>query len=126
MAKKITIAVLALLLVGGALWQNIYINDSTEKMQALLEPVAAALSEKNWNDALASAKILNLEWDKEKRIYGALFDHEELDLISAAALRLNSFCEIRNLEGALSEAASFAYYIKHLKEIDSIRWENIF
>ncbi len=126
MAKKITTAVLLLLLIGGALWQNIYINRATERTRMLLKPVVAALHEESWEKALASAKALDLSWNKEKRIYGAIIDHEELDLISATTVRLISFCKIQNLEGALSEAAAFDYYIEHLKEIDSVRWENIF
>lgn len=126
MAKKITIAVLMLLLMGGALWQTVYINGATERMTALLEPVVAALNDENWDEALASAKVLNASWNREKKIYGALIDHEELDLISATAIRLYSFCVIRDIEGALSEAAAIAYYIEHLRDIDAVRWENIF
>lgn len=126
MAKRITTLCLLLLLVAGAVWQTVYINRVTENTKNLLEPVVAAINENDWEKANASAEKLNIAWNKQKRIYCAIIDHEEVDLISAAATRLNSFCRTQNAEGALSEAAALGYYIEHLRQIEQVRFENIF
>ncbi len=126
MAKKITLAVLIVLLLGGAWWQNAFINGATERLTAPLAKVRKALEKEDFDEAHAAAETFLAMWEKEKQTYEALFDHDDIDMISAIAKRMKSYCSTRFGQAALAETHALLFYINHLRDIDNLGWENIF
>ena len=126
MAKKITICVLLVLLIGGAYLQNVFFNNATERLEALLLAVQDALDKEDMAEANRAADVFYAQWEKEKQVYEALIDHEDIDLMSATAARLHSYCLSHYRQGALAETHALLFYIRHLRDVDNIRWENIF
>ncbi len=126
MAKKITICVLLVLIIGGSVWQHIYVTKATEDLSNDLNRVFDALQTDDFEQALAASQTFSENWEKEKSLYETLFKHEEVDLISASSARLTEMCGQGNKPEALAEAAETLYYINHIHEIDSIKFENVF
>ena len=126
MAKRIAIIVLLIIILGGALWQHIYVTDATEKLASDLEKVNEALIADDFLAAIDAAKTFKDNWEKEKQLFETLFEHEEVDLISASSARLQQMCAVGNKPEALAETAETLYYIHHIHNIDSVTWENIF
>jgi hypothetical protein len=125
MGKKITLALLLLLMVGGAILQNIYVNNATEELTSDLERVKTALEQDDFSAATAAADEFNANWEKEKSKFEAFFEHKEVDNISAAAKSLQSLCYSGSKEDALSHIAEEMFYINHIRDIDAIGWENV-
>lgn len=125
MAKKISIVVLFVLLIGGAWWQNVYITGTAEKLGALLSSVEQALEDEDMHQAIDISNAFHESWEKEKQCFEALLNHDDIDMISATSARLRSFCATGYREYALAEAKALQFYIRHLSDLDSIRWENI-
>lgn len=126
MAKRIAIIVLLIIILGGSLWQHIYVTDATEKLASNLDKINEALTAEDFSTALNGAQSFKENWEKEKHLFETLFEHEEVDLISASTVRLLEMCAQSNKSEALAEAAETLYYIQHIHEIDSVKWENIF
>ena len=126
MVKKITICVLLLLIIGGAVLQHIYVTGATDELKSDLNQIYEALRSDNFEEALTASQTFSENWEKEKRLYETLFKHEEVDLISAGAARLSDLCAQMNKSEALAETSETLYYINHIHEIDSVKWENIF
>ena len=126
MAKKISIAVLFVLLIGGAWWQNAYITGTAEKLGALLTSIEQALENEDMQQAASAADAFHASWENEKQRFEALLDHGDIDMISAASERLRSYCATGYRENALAETKALQFYIRHLSDLDSISWENIF
>jgi hypothetical protein len=126
MGKKITLAILLLLVVGGAVLQNIYIKGTTEKLIDSLKSVETALGEGDLSEASAAADEFGTEWEKEKKLFEALFEHDEVDIISASVKSLQSYCRTGARDEALACVSETIFYIEHIKEIDTLGWENIF
>lgn len=126
MAKRIAIIVLLIIILGGALWQHIYVTDATEKLASNLDKINEALTVEDFSAALDGAQSFKENWEKEKPLFETLFEHEEVDLISASTVRLLQMCAQDNKSEALAETAETLYYIHHIHDIDSVKWENIF
>ncbi len=126
MAKKITIAVLLALIIGGAFLQHAYVTGATDELKNDLKRVGEALQTDNFEKALAASQTFSQNWEKEKRLYEMLFKHDEIDLISSSAARLSEYCAQRSKPEALAETAETLYYIRHIHAIDSVSFENIF
>lgn len=126
MAKIIAVIILFILLVGCALWQNIYINTTAAELINDLEDLRLALNEDDDQKIIKKADSFVEKWKDRQHTYEALFEHEEVDMISATIMSIQSFCITGDKPHALAEIASTIYYFNHLIEIDSIRWENLF
>ncbi len=126
MAKRLTIITLLIIILGGALWQHIYVTNATNELADKLNQINDALVAEDFSSALKKAQTFKDIWEKEKHVFETLFEHEEVDLISASTARLQQLCAQSNKSEALAEMAETLYYIHHIHEIDSIKWENIF
>jgi hypothetical protein len=126
MAKKITMCVLLVLIIGGSILQHVYVTGATEKLKSDLNQVYDALHADEFEKALTAAQTFSENWGNEKNLYETLFKHEEVDLISSSAARLNELVAQANKSEALAVAAETLYYIHHIHDIDSVSFENIF
>ena len=126
MAKKIMMGVLLVLIIGGSFLQHLYVTGATENLKNDLNEVYSALQNDDFEKSLAAAHTFSENWEKEKSLYETLFKHEEVDLISSGAARLTEMCSQGHKPEALAETAETLYYINHIHEIDSIKFENIF
>ena len=126
MVKKITICILLALIVGVSFLQHHYVTGATKDLKNDLNKIYDALQSDDFEKALAASQTFSENWEKEKILYETLFKHEEVDLISSGAARLTEMCGQANKPEALAETAETLYYINHIHEIDSIKFENIF
>lgn len=126
MGKRIALLLLLALILGGALMQNIYVTNTSEDLINDLEIIKKTLDKDDYDSAMSAADEFALSWDKEKKTFEALFEHKEIDIISATSNSILSLCKSKEKAHALSEIASVMYYFEHLIEIDRIDWENIF
>jgi hypothetical protein len=126
MGKNITLIALLLLMLGGAIWQNVYIGQSADELTNSLEQVSTALEQGDADAALRKARDFDARWQKEKSAYEALFEHKEVDTISAKARSLIPLCADSTLPEARALADETLFYLDHIKAIDGLSWENIF
>ncbi len=126
MAKKIALAVLLLLVVGVAVLQNIYIGSATEELIADLEKVRSALEKDDLGAAAAAADMFSSKWEEKKRAFEAFFEHKEVDSISSTAKSLQSYCHTGSKEEALAHVSAAIFYVEHIRDIDTLGWENVF
>ena len=118
MGKRIVLLLLLALIIGGALLQNIYINKTATSLVNDLETIKNLLNKEDYQKAISEADEFVVSWEKEKKIFEALFEHKEIDIISATAKSIQSLCESNEKAHALSEIAAITYYFNHIMEID--------
>jgi phage shock protein A len=126
MGKKIVIGMLLALIIAAALFEYFYVKDASERLAAALEQVQSALARGDEDLAIKAAEEFNQSWEKEKQRLEALYDHEEVDIISATAKRIQSDCAAGDRDDALAEVSAALFYVNHLFEMIGVRWENIF
>ncbi len=126
MAKKITLALLLLLMVGGSILQNLYVDNATKELNKDLEQVKTALENEDFALAAAAADTFCANWEDEKSKFEAFFEHKEVDSISASAKSLQSYCHTESKEEALAHVSAAIFYIDHIRDIDTLGWENVF
>jgi len=67
MAKKIMLALLLLLMIGGSILQNHYVDNATMELTRDLEQVKTALENDDFALAAEAADTFCANWEKEKR-----------------------------------------------------------
>ena len=126
MVNRIAMIALLMLVLVGALLQNIYLNNATDRLVDHLEEVKTALEEDNASAAVDAVNTFCSIWDKEKSIYEMLFEHNEVDIISATVSSMRSYCISGDQANALANNAAAAYYIEHILQMDNLHCHNIF
>lgn len=126
MGKKIVIFALLALIIAAALIESFYVCSATEQLIAVLTHVQNALLLGDDAGACDAAKDFNEKWENEKQRLEALFKHEEVDVISATAKRIETCCAAGDRDDAMAEVAAALFYVNHLHEMICVRWENIF
>jgi hypothetical protein len=118
--------VLLLLMLGGAIWQCVYIRQATDALTGPLEQAVEALERHDTEKAAQAAYDFETVWQRQKLTYEALFEHKEVDIISAYSKKLPSLCTPGHTPDAMAMAQELLFYIEHVRDIDSFGWENIF
>ncbi len=126
MGKTIAILVLLALLLLAAIWQSIYIHNTTDTLTEQLEQVVSALEQNDIEKAAQGAKDFDDAWQLQKQTYETLFEHKEVDIISATAQKLPSLCDPDCVPEARAAAEEMLFYIEHIRDIDRLSWENVF
>lgn len=126
MGKRIAFFLFLILMVGGALLQNFYVTDTGTRLISHLEQIRAAVDTEDYTSAISEADAFCANWEKEKPLFEAIFEHNEVDVISATAKTMQSYCHSKDRDHSLAEIAAAIYYFNHIIKIDGIHWENIF
>ncbi len=125
MGKKIVMALLLAAILAAALAEYLYVEGASVRLTQALERVQAALQADDSIAAREAARDFSAQWECEKKRLEALYEHSEVDVISAAAKRIETYCDAEDTGNALAEVASGLFYVEHLREIIGVRWENI-
>ena len=113
-------------MVGGVIWQSVYIKCATDKLADSLMQVRDALKRGDADTAMRKANEFGALWEQEKSTYEALFEHKEVDTVSAKARSLPGLCTGSTLPQALSLTDEMLFLLDHIYCIDCLSWENIF
>ena len=125
MVKNIVILVLLALMLGAAIWQGAYIHHATDSLTDHLQQVVDALDHNDTEKAAQAAYDFDTAWQRQKFIYEALFEHKEVDIISASSKKLPNLCTSSCIPEAMAATHEILFYIEHIRDIDGVSWENI-
>jgi len=126
MVKRIALLVLLALLVGAAIWQRVYVRGITPRLTGALSEVTGALEQEDYERAVQKSEAFMHLWYKQKPTYEALFEHDEVDVITATGESVVSFCRSREAVHALADIEAILFHLEHIDLIDSVRWQNVF
>ena len=125
MGKNIAVLVLLALMLGAAVWQGVYIHNATDELAEQLDSIISALESNDTEKAAQAADDFDAAWQRQKMTYEALFEHKEVDIISATSKKLSSLCTPSRVYDAQAAAQEMLFYIEHIRDIDRLGWENI-
>ena len=109
MGKKIALIALIVFMLGAAVWQRVYIHNTTPKLLRGLDQISDSLERKDYAQAVQAADAFLGAWLKQKPTYEALFEHDEVDMITATAKSIHSFCKTEESAHALADIEAIKY-----------------
>lgn len=125
MGKRIGMIVLLVLLVAAAILQNSYVENITPTFLEMLDKVEESLEKEDFEQAIEDIDAFVDLWMAHRHTYEALFEHDEVDEISAIAESIRSFCITEEKPHALADIEAIKFLIHHINTIDEVRWFNI-
>ncbi|NLM03770.1 MAG: DUF4363 family protein [Clostridiales bacterium] len=125
MKVSIITLIILVLFFGGAIYGNIYINNSADQLTYEIEKLDESIDELNWDEAKIHMEGIMDNWQKIKKIWLTILEHEEVNNIDLLLGRLKRYVEIEESNDATSEIAALKLLIQHTTEKGSFKLVNI-
>jgi hypothetical protein len=119
-------AVIMVLLAGGSIWGNRYINTSTQKLVQSIEQIDERLDKQDWVQADSQLQVLKKDWDQTKDVWSVLVHHQEIDTIDISVMRLTEYVQANNSVLATGELAALRLLFEHISDTEALNLKNIF
>jgi hypothetical protein len=126
MRSYIIMAVIMVLLAGGSIWGNRYINTSTQKLVQSIEQIDERLDKQDWVQADSQLQVLKKDWDQTKDVWSVLVHHQEIDTIDISVMRLTEYVQANNSVLATGELAALRLLFEHISDTEALNLKNIF
>jgi len=127
--REITIIIIILIIIfGGAIYTQKYINETVNVLVDKLENLKTAIKEDKIGEEELEQKSDDIygEWQKINEKWSVIVLHDEIDLIETALIRMKSKIETGDTEGSMEDLDTSIFLVKHIKEKEKTSLKNIF
>ena len=119
-----------LMLVGGCVFESIYVNNSFDKLIDSLENFQEELDgqEENINTEyfIQKSKSIHEKWHKKVEVLKCLIWHSGIKEVEIGLARVEVYIKENDYKEATAEISSLIDYLEHYSDDFSISIENIF
>lgn len=127
--KEITIIILILIIIfGGALYTQNFLNNTADMLVSKLEILKTELENKNGEQQSLEKQTDDIygEWEDINEKWSIVVLHDEIDLIETSLIRMKSKIKTGNLDESMEDLDTSIFLLKHIKEKEKTSLKNIF
>lgn len=127
--KEFTIIfIILIIIVGGAIYTNNYLNDSSQKMVSMLEDLKQKVGHKenNMEELKTEVEKVYNEWENTEKKWAFIVLHSELDLIETSFVKMKAQIEEGELKKSMEEIETSIFLVNHISEKEKFCLKNIF
>lgn len=116
---------LLLVILGFSLWTGRYVEQHTERWNAMLEEIEDLARDEAWAEAEVRLETAYADWDASQTFFHTIMDHNELD--EAENLFAGAFAVCREADGADFHMllAQLMGQLRLLSETQSVSIKNV-
>lgn len=128
MKEFIIIFIILVVIIGGAMYTNNYLNYSSEILLSQINNIKQKIIQDNQNVEYIKedAQKLYNEWINIKRKWAFIVMHSELDLIETSFVKMKAQIEIGELDKSMEEIETSIFLVNHIKDNEKFCLRNIF
>lgn len=119
----ISIVIIIFIVIGDILLQK-YTENSFDLIEDKLSTIKDNLEDKE--KSLSQIDVVNEEWNKRFNILTCFLEHDELEKIKTQLVVIKSGVQVNDAEYAYEEIDKAIYILNHLKDKQSLKWDNLF
>lgn len=126
--KKTIIPVIIVIIafIGFSIWTQNFLNNTAQAMAEHLNIIEEAVSVEDWDLASNEIDKVKHKWGNIKKRWQMLIDHQEIDNIESALVRVYSWIDLEGRDDCLTELATLKLFVLHIPEREAFRITNIF
>lgn len=130
MKECVIIVTILIIIIGGALYIQHYLNSTStkivSKLQNLKEIINTNENSNERQEIQEEAEKIYGEWSETKNKWAVLVFHSELDLIETSLVKMKAEIEHGELSEGLKEIDTSIFLIEHISETEKFCLKNIF
>lgn len=129
--KELTIIfIILIIIIGGALYIDKYLQNSSEELVGMLEDLKEKINLLSENsdieDIKKDAKKIYNRWEETEEKWAFIVLHSELDLIETSFVRMKAQIEEGEFARSIEEIDATIFLVHHISEKEKFCLKNIF
>ena len=127
--KEITIIILILMIIfGGALYTQKFLNNTADMLVSKLENLKTELENNNKEQQNLEQQTdeIYVDWENINEKWSVVVLHDEIDLIETSLIRMKSKIKTGSLDESMEDLDTSIFLLKHIKEKEKTSLKNIF
>ena len=127
--KEITIIILILMIIfGGALYTQKFLNNTADMLVSKLENLKTELENNNKEQQNLEQQTDEIygDWENINEKWSVVVLHDEIDLIETSLIRMKSKIKTGSLDESMEDLDTSIFLLKHIKEKEKTSLKNIF
>ena len=126
MKAGVAFAVIFVLMCAAGVWTQAYLNNSARVLDDQAAALIDQVESESWTQAAGTVSALNDQWEKEKKLWLVLIEHEKIDLIDEAVHEAKMMIEIQEKPHSMEALGQFTFHIQDVPHKGRIGAANIF
>ena len=128
MKEFIIIITILMIIFGGALYTQNYLNNTSDRLVSKLENLKTDLESKIENQEKIEQQSDEIygEWEDINEKWSVVVLHDEIDLIETSLIRMKSKIETGSFDESMEDLDTSIFLLKHIKEKEKTSLKNIF
>lgn len=130
MRELIIIVTILIIIIGGAIYIQHYLDRSSSKIVTELENLKEKIKLSKVNEDREDIKIevnkIYDNWEKTEDKWAIIVFHSELDLIETSFIKMKSEIEDGDLSKSLEELETTIFLVEHISATEKFCLKNIF
>lgn len=115
-----------ILLITTWVFLYIFISQSTEEFNSLLNDMDKKIYNDNWDSTQSIYNAIHSKWTNKQSLLLISVNHEEIEKVNLSLEKLKKYIYIKDKSMTLGETAALKFLINHIKEKESLSIKNIF
>lgn len=130
MKELIIIFVILIIIIGGALYTDKYLKNTSEELARILEELKEKVNlvsnTNNIEEIKKDAANVYSKWEEIEEEWALIVLHSELDLIETAFVRMKAQIEEGELIKSIEEIDACIFLVNHISEKEKFCLKNVF
>lgn len=117
---------LFLIIILSGIIAELYLGNSARELCQYLDKAEEYTISSKWELAKNELHVMEIKWDKTKKIWAVLTDHSEIDSISISLSKAIKYVEEKEKPSSLAEISVLKELILHVPDKELPVLDNIF
>jgi len=126
MKAGVAFLIIFVLICAAGVWTQSYLNDSAEKLEDTANTLIEEVKSDRWEQAADTVSALNDQWEKDKKVWLMLIEHDKIDLIDEAIHEARMMVDIQEKPHSMEALGQFTFHIEDVPHKGRIGIANIF
>ena len=128
MKETIIIIIIISIIIGGDIYIDKYLKNSSEKIIDELNNLKEEINKKSPNQKELTKQAENIynKWQQTEEKWAIMVLHSELDQIEIALIKMKTEIKENNLDIGLEELETSLFLINHISEKEKFCLKNVF
>ena len=128
MKETIIIITILTIIIGGDLFINNYLKDTSQSLIGDLKDLKNKINDGSYEikELTKEAKKIDNKWQETERTWAIIVLHSELDQIETSLIKMKTEIKEDNLDIAQEELETSIFLINHISEKEKYCLKNVF
>jgi hypothetical protein len=126
MKSGVVFLIIFVLICAAGIWTQAYLNKSSESLNDRALILIDEVTSESWEQAAETVSVLYDQWERDKKVWLVLVEHEKIDLIDEAVHEAQMMVDIQEKPHSMEALGQFTFHVQDVPHKGRLGIANIF